>query len=74
MPEQCAFGGRYFGRAFDPSQLVGDSCLEGIGELRYDLPHPRFANTAQLYTFTDYGELYTRDAALGTPQISRLRP
>ena len=68
VPEQCAFGGRYFGRAFDPSQLVGDSCLEGIGELRYDLTHPRFVNTAQLYTFTDFGELYTRDAALGTPQ------
>jgi hemolysin activation/secretion protein len=68
VPEQCAFGGRYFGRAFDPSQLIGDSCLEGIGELRYDITQPRFANTAQLYAFTDFGELYTRDAAPGTPQ------
>ena len=67
VPEQCAFGGRYFGRAFDPSQLLGDSCLEGIGELRYDIAKPRFANTAQLYAFTDFGELYTRDAAPGTP-------
>ena len=28
LPEQCGFGGRYFGRAFDPSQLLGDSCFE----------------------------------------------
>jgi hemolysin activation/secretion protein len=71
VPEQCGFGGRYFGRAFDPSQLLGDSCIEGIGELRYDVPQqpvPIF-QTAQLYTFTDYGQLYTRDASLGTPTI-----
>ena len=37
VPEQCGFGGRYFGRAFDPSQLLGDSCFEAVGELRYDL-------------------------------------
>jgi hemolysin activation/secretion protein len=32
------------------------------------LTHPRFANTAQLYAFTDFGELHTRDAAPSTPQ------
>jgi len=37
-PELCAFGGRVFGRAFDPSQLVADECLESLGELRYDIP------------------------------------
>jgi hemolysin activation/secretion protein len=71
VPEQCGFGGRYFGRAFDPSQMLGDSCIEGIGELRYDVPQqpvPLF-QTAQLYTFTDYGQLYTRDASLGTPTV-----
>ena len=24
--EQCSYGGRVFGRAFDPSQMLGDSC------------------------------------------------
>src|SRR5262249_49036813 len=38
-PEQCGYGGRYFGRAFDPSQLVADRCGEVIAELRYDLPN-----------------------------------
>jgi hemolysin activation/secretion protein len=71
VPEQCAFGGRYFGRAFDPSELLGDSCIEAIGEFRYDVPQQPVAlfQTAQLYTFTDYGQLYTRDASLGTPTV-----
>ena len=69
VPEQCAFGGRYYGRAFDPSELLGDSCIEGVGELRYDVPPPalHFVQRAQFYTFSDFGQLYTRDAALGTP-------
>lgn len=73
VPEQCAFGGRYFGRAFDPSQFLGDSCFEAIGELRYDLPTKvlRYINTVQLYGFTDYGDLYTRDAGPGTPQVQQ---
>lgn len=65
--EQCGYGGRFFGRAFDPSEMLGDSCFEALGELRYDLPPtaPQI-NQAQLYAFTDYGQLYTRDAAVGT--------
>ncbi|MFZ2065305.1 MAG: POTRA domain-containing protein, partial [Xanthobacteraceae bacterium] len=54
VPEQCAFGGRYFGRAFDPSQLIADSCFETVGELRYDLPAKmlRYVNTVQFYGYT----------------------
>ncbi len=67
VPEQCSFGGRYFGRAFDPSQLLGDRCLEALGELRYDLPAivPQVA-LAQFYGFADYGELTTLSPAPGT--------
>jgi hemolysin activation/secretion protein len=70
VPEQCGFGGRYFGRAFDPSELLGDSCIEAVGELRYDLTPPKvwpLMRAAQLYTFADDGQLYTRDAGPGTP-------
>jgi hemolysin activation/secretion protein len=65
--EQCGYGGRFFGRAFDPSQMLGDSCWEALGELRYDLPPavPQITQ-AQLYAFTDYGRLYTREPAVGT--------
>ena len=30
-PEQCGYGGRYFGRAYDPSEIIGDSCFEALG-------------------------------------------
>jgi hemolysin activation/secretion protein len=58
-PEQCSFGGRFFGRAFDPSQLLGDTCYMGTAELRYDLPLFWQLSQAQLYTFTDGAELFT---------------
>jgi hemolysin activation/secretion protein len=67
-PEQCGYGGRFYGRAFDPSQLLGDSCLEALGELRYDIPTvtPQ-GGFVQLYSFADYGHLWTRSASIGTP-------
>jgi hemolysin activation/secretion protein len=73
VPEQCGYGGRYFGRAYDPSQLLGDQCFEALTELRYDLP--KFApalSQLQLYAFADYGRLWLRAPApdalgIGTP-------
>lgn len=67
-PEQCGYGGRFFGRAFDPSQLLGDSCFEALAEVRYDIPTvvPQ-GGLVQLYGFTDWGRLWTRSAAVGTP-------
>ena len=59
VPEQCGYGGRFFGRAYDPSELLGDHCFEALTELRYDLP--KFAPTVsqvQLYAFADYGRLW----------------
>jgi hemolysin activation/secretion protein len=57
--EQCGYGGRFFGRAFDPSQLLGDHCVEAIAELRYDLPKwAKSVTQTQLYGFGDYGKLW----------------
>ncbi len=58
-PEQCGYGGARFGRAFDPSQLLGDHCWQALGELRYDLPVTGVLTQAQLYSFIDYGKVYT---------------
>jgi len=73
VPEQCGYGGRFFGRAFDPSQLLGDSCFEASQELRYDIRKPPAwmigLTQEQLYGFVDWGELYTRSASLGTPGL-----
>jgi hemolysin activation/secretion protein len=67
-PEQCGFGGRTFGRAFDPSEQLGDRCWQISAELRYDLPVPvSMAPSMQLYGFTDRGVADTIAPGVGTP-------
>jgi hemolysin activation/secretion protein len=67
--ELCGYGGRAFGRAFDPSELVGDSCAHILGELRYDIPHnvPQVTQL-QLYSFADRGWLHNLAPVPGTPE------
>lgn len=66
-PEQCGYGGRVFGRGYDPSDLLGDHCWEASAELRYDLPTaPIPVPSAQLYGFLDKGTVYTISPAVGT--------
>jgi hemolysin activation/secretion protein len=72
VSEQCGHGGRFFGRGFDPSQLLGDHCFQLIGELRYDLPALLAAlPRTQLYGYADQGWLFNRQPALGTPKESQ---
>jgi hemolysin activation/secretion protein len=67
-PELCGYGGRSFGRAYDPSELVGDSCAELLAELRYDIPHSLLNVTQlQLYSFADRGWLHNLAPVPGTP-------
>jgi hemolysin activation/secretion protein len=78
VSEQCGYGGRFFGRAYDPSELLGDHCWEAMAELRYDLPltFAPFAaaqlTLAQLYAYADHGKVYNlhniaNDPASGLP-------
>jgi hemolysin activation/secretion protein len=68
-PEQCGYGGRDFGRAFDPSQLSGDRCWMALGELRYDVwQKPADARpSAQLFGFIDHGKIYFAHPLPGFP-------
>jgi hemolysin activation/secretion protein len=67
VSELCGYGGRLFGRGFDPSQFVSDSCLEMLYELRYDIPHQlQWLNQAQLYGFLDKGWLHNLAPVPGT--------
>ena len=67
MSEQCSYGGRFFGRAFDPSQLIGDRCWAVLGELRYDIPTTiKQLTRAQLYAYADHGQIDNIDPARGT--------
>ena len=67
VSELCGYGGRLFGRGFDPSQFVGDSCLEALYELRYDIPIQLQSLTqTQLYGFFDKGYLHNLAPVPGT--------
>jgi hemolysin activation/secretion protein len=70
VSEQCSYGGRFFGRAFDPSQMLADRCWEVLAEGRYDFATPwKQVSKLQLYAFTDHGELHNIDPAAGTPRV-----
>jgi hemolysin activation/secretion protein len=67
--EQCAYGGRIFGRAYDPSALTGDNCLNALIEARYDLTPPgNLISRAQLFAFADHGIVERKTVSLGTPE------
>jgi hemolysin activation/secretion protein len=77
-PEMCGFGGRVFGRAFDPSAMVADDCAEALGELRFDVPMmaimpmtPKQLTQTQLYGFADRGWLHNLAPDFGTPRNMR---
>lgn len=66
-PEECSFGGKEFGRAFDPAEDTGDDCWSVSGELRFDpdLPTNPLDKT-ELYGFADYGHIFRIAPAAGT--------
>src|SRR2546430_6967496 len=67
VSEMCGYGGRLFGRGFDPSQFISDSCFEALFELRYDVPlELKGITQAQLYGFFDHGWLHNLAPVLGT--------
>lgn len=67
--EQCSYGGKTFGRAFDPSTLTGDNCVTSLAELRYDLSVPEsFKLGAQVYSFIDRGYVDRNTVSAGTPK------
>ncbi|MBV8838852.1 MAG: ShlB/FhaC/HecB family hemolysin secretion/activation protein, partial [Alphaproteobacteria bacterium] len=71
VSEQCSFGGRFFGRAFDPSQMLADRCWEVLAEGRYDIATPwKELTKLQLYAFADHGELFMINPIPGgTPAV-----
>jgi len=59
--EECGVGGQQFGRAYDSSELLGDSCAAASLEARYaaDTQGSPF-EYAQWYGFWDAGQIYNR--------------
>lgn len=46
--EQCGYGGEVFGRAFDDSEILGNSCIMGSAELRYAPVLPPWAHPGSI--------------------------
>lgn len=64
--EQCGAGGPNYGRGYDQSEIVGDSCLMGLLELRYTRePAVSWLDSYVGYLFVDGGRVYRRAAAAG---------
>jgi hemolysin activation/secretion protein len=60
--EEFSFGGRSFGRAYDPSQLSGDSGIATLLELRLPaLPEMMKGVYAQPFVYADYGSVWNLD-------------
>ncbi len=58
--KEFAFGGQQFGRAYDPSEIAGDSGIVGKIELRANTyPNLRFLQQIQCYTFYDIGVMWS---------------
>ncbi len=57
--EEYGLGGKQYGRAFDPSEITGDSGFAGRAELQYILPvQEEGLDYAVAYGFGDYGAVY----------------
>lgn len=65
--EQFGFGGDTFGRAYDSSEILGDSGLASSFELRYNMTpsDTSIVNAYQLYTFYDIGAVWLKDPLVG---------
>lgn len=57
--EQFVFGGNVMGRAYDPSEIIGDHGVSGTLELRYDWAITKFfMQSMQLYAYYDFGKIW----------------
>jgi hemolysin activation/secretion protein len=71
--EQYSLGGYSFDRAYDPSQITGDSALAGKAELRWNvLDQAAFVSGVQLYGYYEGGEVWQSHALPGTPKHESL--
>lgn len=62
--ELIGVGGRYWGRAYDWSEIMGDTGLVGTVELRYDTkPGAPFNKNTQYFIAYDAGEVWIRHAS-----------
>jgi hemolysin activation/secretion protein len=71
--EQFSLGGDRYNRAFDPSEITGDSALAGRIEPRVNLPgQVAFISGIQLFGFAEGGEIWQAQTLPGQPSSQAL--
>jgi hemolysin activation/secretion protein len=61
--EEFGVGGPDSGRAYDPSEIIGDEGIAGTMELQWNTPYQSsFAQDYQLFSFIDAGRVWNDDA------------
>lgn len=74
VSELMGVGGRYWGRAYDWSEIMGDSGVVGTVELRYDTkPGAPEHKNAQYFLAYDAGEVWTRHVHPGHQSLTSLQ-
>ena len=69
--QQFGFGGPDYGRAYDPSEIVGDRGLAGKVELRVDAnPEWFLLKSTQFYIFYDIGAVWNIDTTNQAAKVS----
>lgn len=61
--EEFGVGGTDIGRAYDPSEIIGDEGISGKVELQWNKPYQwDFVQDYQLFSFFDAGRVWNKDA------------
>lgn len=72
--EEVAFGGRRYGRAYDPAEIIGDNGVAGFIEVRHGdiVPSNDIFKSTQLYAFYDVAGTWNKSAVFGEPKKQTL--
>ena len=67
--EEFGFGGREFGRGYDPSEIIGDNGIAGKFELRWTAyPGVKVLQQLQLFSFYDAGKVWNKGSSNSQPE------
>lgn len=71
--EECGVGGSQYGRGYDSSEILGDSCMTVNVEPQYLVPIQfKYLKYLQVYTFWDAGEAINRNPSPTNPRNQSL--
>ncbi len=62
--EEFGYGGQAFGRAYDPSEMLGDQGIAAAVEMRYDETLQEYHTRLEPFIFYDVGEVWNVQAAI----------